>query len=70
MDPEGLDEESTSTSPTNGHNFREKVIQRDGSCVITKKPAEYCDVAHLIPRAKGNEVNTYILIIILYNSLI
>ena len=37
-------------------NFREAVLQQDGSCVVTNRHAEVCDAAHLISRSKGDEV--------------
>ena len=66
---EDSNDQITSTSLTeHGYNFQEDVIQRDGlSCVVTQQPVEDCDVTHLIPRCKGDEVK---LIIILYNTLI
>jgi hypothetical protein len=37
-------------------NFRRKIVERDGSCVITGELAERCDAAHLIPGVKGDGV--------------
>jgi hypothetical protein len=38
-------------------DFRSNVMQRDGpSCVVTQVAKDYCDVAHLIPWSKGDEV--------------
>jgi hypothetical protein len=55
----GLDDDRipTSVATTRRIDFREHVIQRDGSaCVITLERKEHCDAAHLIPHRKGDEV--------------
>lgn len=56
MNYDGLDDQVTRHT-ARGNNFRDEVIQRDGSCLITRAPAEMCDAAHLILRSKGNEVS-------------
>ena len=56
VDIEGLNDRVTSSIMTRRSRvFREKIVQRDGSCVITGN-ARHCDAAHLIPRAKGPQV--------------
>src|SRR6266404_7569130 len=37
--------------------FRRRLIERDGYCVVSGFPARHCDATSLIPRAKGDEVN-------------
>jgi len=63
MDLKGLNELVMTLSATARHSgrFSEKIMQQDGSCIITGKEAELCDVAHLIPRGKGNEVMSSII---------
>jgi hypothetical protein len=57
VDIEGLNDQLTPSIMTQrSGEFREQIVQRDGSCVITRKAAEICDAAHLIPRAKGDRV--------------
>ena len=67
MDYKGLNEQMTSSTVATDrcYNFRQDVMQRDGShCIITHEFEEICDAAHLIPRHKGNEV--IFIIVLLY----
>jgi hypothetical protein len=59
VDTEGLNDQITSTSQTESRRkFRQGVLRKDGlSCVITREPSDHCDVAHLIPWDKGDEVS-------------
>jgi hypothetical protein len=64
VDLNGLNERVTMSSATETQrprSFREKIVQRDGSCVITGQQLELCDAAHLIPRGKGDEVMSSII---------
>ena len=64
VDLKGLNERVTTSSATTARRsrrFREQIVERDGSCVITGEAAEHCDAAHLIPRGKGNEVMSSII---------
>jgi hypothetical protein len=58
VDSEGLNARKTSSTQTlRCSDFTHGVINRDGNaCVITQMAEEDCDVAHLIPRAKGDGV--------------
>jgi hypothetical protein len=57
VDHQALNDRITSTSvPCHHPNFRDEVVARDGSCIITRRVATYCDAAHLIPHSKGDEV--------------
>jgi hypothetical protein len=57
VDIAGLNDRVTPSVLTRrGGEFREQIVQRDGSCVITGKRAGRCDAAHLIPRVKGDMV--------------
>ena len=47
----------TSSSQTSRQeNFRDDIISRDGSCVLTGGNALDCDATHLLPHSKGNDV--------------
>lgn len=38
--------------------FRNELLERDGTCVISGEPPCYCQAAHLLPHAKGDKVHT------------
>jgi hypothetical protein len=64
VDLNGLNERVTTSSATaaqHSGSFREKIVQRDGSCIITGEKVELCDAAHLIPGGKGDEVMSSII---------
>ena len=44
----------TSDSSTDQANFRQRVIDRDGACLMTG--TTYVQPCHIIPRAKGHQV--------------
>ena len=58
IDYQGISDRITSSVQTQCRsNFRQAVIERDGPyCVFTRREAESCDAAHIIPRSKGDEV--------------
>jgi len=64
VDYNGLNDQITSSAQMQCRsNFRDNVIERDGSfCVITQEPASDCDAAHIIPRSKGHEVTFKIIL--------
>jgi hypothetical protein len=64
IDYEGFNERMTSTAHTpRSCDFREAVMQRDGEyCVVTHYPGANCDAAHLIPKCKGEEVPSTIIL--------
>jgi hypothetical protein len=37
-------------------DFRQGVIARDSTCVITGQPPNLCDACHIVPHSKGNNV--------------
>jgi hypothetical protein len=50
------------TQPQHG-DFRDDIIERDGPfCIFTQEPAEDCDAVFIIPRSKGDEVITQLVI--------
>ena len=57
VDIEGLNDRLTPSIMTRrSGEFREQIVQRDGSCVITGQRAGCCDATHLIPRVNGDTV--------------
>ncbi|KAH9174872.1 hypothetical protein EDB89DRAFT_1948327 [Lactarius sanguifluus] len=56
VDYKDLHDQITSTSQTDDrYDFRQDVMRRDKSCVITKEHEQICDAAHLISWNKGDE---------------
>ena len=51
------DRTSRASQPCLG-DFRERVLQRDGNCVITDAPAAVCTACHIFPHSKGDEVHS------------
>ncbi|KAN0092517.1 hypothetical protein V8E55_003301 [Tylopilus felleus] len=50
----------TSSDPTTRVDLRSQVIERDGTCVLTRFHSPFCDAAHLLPHSKGDEyIDTY-----------
>ncbi|KAN0097128.1 hypothetical protein V8E55_001574 [Tylopilus felleus] len=45
----------TSSDPTTRVDLRSQVIERDGTCVLTRFHSFNCDAAHLLPHSKGDE---------------
>lgn len=39
--------------------FRDEIIKRDARCIFTDHPASFCQAAHIVPHAKGDEVHPY-----------
>jgi hypothetical protein len=39
-------------------DFCGRVIERDGSCIITRADLDECDVVHIIPKGKGDAVRS------------
>jgi hypothetical protein len=37
-------------------NFRDRIIDRDGTCVCTGEEAIFCDASHIVPQCKGSNV--------------
>src|SRR5258708_7082335 len=37
-------------------DFRQRVIERDGTCVITAEPADLCHACHILPHSNGDDV--------------
>ena len=40
-------------------DFRERIIARDGTCVITGDLADNCTACHILPHSKGDDVRLY-----------
>ena len=40
-------------------DFRDNVIERDGTCVITDDIEDYCTACHILPHGKGSNVRPY-----------
>ncbi|KAH9050889.1 hypothetical protein EDB83DRAFT_1346785 [Lactarius deliciosus] len=56
VDYKDLHDQVTTTSQTDGcYDFRQDIVRRDESCVITKEFEGICDAAHLISWSKGDE---------------
>jgi hypothetical protein len=66
IDYNGLNNErETSTARTlRAIDFRTRILTRDGSCVVTRDNADFCDAAHLIPRRKGDAVGSLLVYIV------
>lgn len=47
---------TTSAVTTRREVFRQRIISRDGGCVMTGAAAEHCEACHIIPHSKGDEV--------------
>jgi hypothetical protein len=58
IDPAGLDDRTSDASSlsTRRANFRQDVLDRDETCVLTSTSARLCQACHIIPHAKGDEV--------------
>ena len=58
LDPDLMDDRTSdaSTMSTDRANFRQRVIDRDGTCLMTGTGARYCQACHIIPHAKGHQV--------------
>ena len=39
-------------------DFRERLINRDRTCVISGEPVHNCTACHIIPHSKGNDVRS------------
>ena len=37
-------------------DFRDRIIERDGTCVCTDEEAEHCVACHILPHSKGDNV--------------
>ncbi|KAH7886575.1 hypothetical protein F5I97DRAFT_1926900 [Phlebopus sp. FC_14] len=61
VDYNALNDRVTSSDITPGRaGFRGKILNRDGSCVITRAHNRICDASHIIPRCKGDEYITFV----------
>ncbi|KAH7886539.1 hypothetical protein F5I97DRAFT_1003754 [Phlebopus sp. FC_14] len=61
VDYNALNDRVTSSGLTPGRaGFRDIILDRDGSCVITRADNRICDAAHVIPRCKGDEYITFV----------
>ncbi|KAH7886545.1 hypothetical protein F5I97DRAFT_1004534 [Phlebopus sp. FC_14] len=61
VDYNALNDRVTSSGLTPGRaGFRDNILNRDGSCVITRADSRICDAAHIIPRYKGDEYITFV----------
>ena len=57
VDLQVIREWSTIPSETTTHdNFRDKLLERDVTCVFTGAAIEECDGIHIIPHRRGPEV--------------
>ncbi len=58
LDPKLADKMTVTSSQMSTHrdDFWEDVEDRDGSCVATGAPRDFCDAAHLLPHSKGDTV--------------
>jgi hypothetical protein len=57
IDVDGLNHLKSSQVTTSSRaGFRNDIVERDGSCVITGFREHFCDACHLIPHSKGDEV--------------
>jgi hypothetical protein len=57
IDVDGLNHLKSSQVTTSSRaRFRNDIVERDGSCVITGLEEDGCDACHLIPHSKGDEV--------------
>ena len=57
VDVDGLNHLKSSQVTTPSRvGFRDNIVERDGSSVVTGLEQEFCDACHLIPHSKGNEV--------------
>ncbi|KAF8262206.1 hypothetical protein EI94DRAFT_1789091 [Lactarius quietus] len=56
VDHAALNDRITTTDQTpRQRGFTERLVDRDGGCVVTLEVEDLCDAAHLIPRSKGDE---------------
>jgi len=63
LDPGGIDDRTSDalTISTSRAGFRRRISERDGTCVMTGSPDEYCEASHIIPHAKGDQVRSEML---------
>jgi hypothetical protein len=67
VDPNALNCEITSSALTQSRDdFRKRIVERDGHCIVCGQRQTVSEAAHIIPFGKGDEV----CIILLYNCLI
>jgi hypothetical protein len=64
LDPLWLDEDVMndrtsfeSASTARRQDFRQDIIDRDGTCVVTGASPRYCQACHIIPHSRGDEVS-------------
>jgi len=56
IDDRSSDAETTETR----HDFRRKLRDRDGTCIVTDAPAQLCEGSHYYPHSKGSEVRPFV----------
>ena len=58
VDVDAVDNKTSSTSDVSIRRagFRDRLIERDGTCVLSGHIARACDACHLIPHSKGDSV--------------
>ena len=40
--------------------FRDKLIERDRTCIVSNAPPRFCEGSHYYPHAKGSEVGHFV----------
>jgi hypothetical protein len=60
VDVDAIDDRTSDASDlsTRRANFRERLIARDGICVMSNERAGYCTACHIIPHSKGSNVRS------------
>jgi hypothetical protein len=60
LDPDAMNHRTSDASShsTSRGNFRDKVIARDETCVMTASGIAYAEACNIIPHAKGHQVRS------------
>lgn len=69
LDIRFIDDQITDSDVSeNRAGFRDEVIARDRTCIVTAAPVEYCDACHYCPHSKGSEVRHFVGLCLLFSS--
>jgi len=58
VDVDAIDDRTSDASELSDRraDFRDRIVDRDGTCVSTGEQAELCIACHIIPHSKGDNV--------------
>ena len=61
VDVDAIDDRTSDASELSDRraDFGDRIVDRDGTCVITGERARLCAACHIIPHSKGDNVRCY-----------